>query len=195
MPGRGDEKKHDAARDEAHPEKVAQITYQKQKNEDNRVGEYETDEALGQDVQSDGCRKSPARESCGASLLPAQEKEVHPQAEPEPDHQIRNQDARKKVRSERGRAGEGRPKSCFWRHEFAAEQENDQEQRKNSERLRQPRGPLAYAEEPETRRHCPVGKRRFFEITNTVLVKRDPVMSQDHFAGCFGVRGIGIVKK
>jgi hypothetical protein len=51
------------------------------------------------------------------------------------------------------------------------------------------------AEEAEAERDEPIGKRRFFEVTDAVDAESDEIASEGHVAGGAGVGGVGVVEQ
>ncbi len=51
------------------------------------------------------------------------------------------------------------------------------------------------AEDAEAGGHGPVEEWGFFEVANAVGVEGDPVVAEEHFAGDFGVDGVGVVEE
>jgi hypothetical protein len=195
VPGSGDQEKNERAGEEAHAQQMTQVASEKQKKENYRSGKYQANKALCQDVERYGGGETPTGEKRGTLLLPADEEEIHPKADPEANEDIRNGDARKEIRSKRGSAYDCGPKSGLVREKSPTGEKQEQKQGENAQTLWEASLPITDSEETEAGRHGPIGERGFFEVADAVFVKSHPVVPEQHFSPCFGMRSVGVIKE
>ena len=77
----------------------------------------------------------------------------------------------------------------------AAEGFEDERECEDCECDGEARGGGVDAEEAKACGHGPVEERRFFEIADAIGVEGDPIVAEEHFAGDFGVDGVGVVEE
>jgi hypothetical protein len=79
--------------------------------------------------------------------------------------------------------------------EARAAPEDRQEKSERIDCERKTSGPILRPKDGEARRHAPIHQGSFFEITNAVGVKGNPVMPHNHFPRHFGMHRVGIIQK
>src|SRR5215469_15371178 len=95
-----------------HFQKVAQVAGQQEKKKDDGAGEHNPDKAFGQDIQCNESRNAPTGEKTGFSGLPAVEKKVEYQADPNADSDVGDKDAGEEIRTAASKKHYGGPETC-----------------------------------------------------------------------------------
>jgi hypothetical protein len=161
----------------------------------SRDGEDETDQAFGEDVESAGSSEAPAGEAGRLGALEGVEEESQAEDQPETNENIRDQETGEEI-GPRGDAGsEGRIEPCVFAKDAAAQKVNRNKESQYAYSERQPSGPIVYSKNFEARGHGPVQEGRLFQVTDAIDVESDPVVTEHHFAGGFGVDGVGVIQK
>ena len=128
----------------------------------------------------------------------------HGEGEPETHHGVGDGDAREDEDAEAGEqdecgveAGSGAAKGeageCF---DGERQREDRQRERDAGSDGEAACGRVAqHLRDAHGRGHRPVEQRSFLQVADSVGVERDPVVAQEHFAGDFGVDGVGVVEQ
>src|SRR5258707_15522445 len=120
VPGHCSGQKNQRAGQQSYLEKMPQVSHENQKRKNDGARKYNTDEALGQNIERDGHGESPAREQRRLRFPPALEEKIQAEPDPQSDEKIRDSDSGKQIRSKGSDTHNRRPKSGIGGQEGSA---------------------------------------------------------------------------
>ncbi len=172
---------------------MPEVAREKQEDEDDAAGEDDADESFGEDIERNDSGDAPAGEKRGLFGLPAVEKEIEGDPDPEADGDVGDQDAGEEIGAAGGEENYGGPEAGLRREETAAEEVEEEGESEDAEMEGEASAPGVDAEDFDGGGGAPVGERGFFEVTDVVFVEGDPVVSDEDFAAGVGVGGVDVV--
>ena len=116
-----------------HLEKMAKVARQQKKEEDDGAGEDNADQAFGEHVERDNGGHAPAGTPRGIAGLPAVEKKVERDADPQSHGDVWDHNAREEIRPCGRQEDHRRPEAGLRREESASEKIKEKSQEKHAE--------------------------------------------------------------
>src|SRR5271168_2834504 len=117
-----------------HLKKLLEAASHQHEDSNDHSGENDADQALGQHVQRDRHRESPANPARGIFLFVSDEEKIQTQREPHGHDHVRNQKSRVDVNSRGGDQNQSRIKSTFLSEVASAKKKNAPRQAKYRQR-------------------------------------------------------------
>src|SRR6266568_5500331 len=174
---------------------MAQVYSEKYVQEDGAQGKDQSYQAFRQHIQRACGGEPPAHPAWRLLLFERQQKKEGAQRQPQADYDVRNLKTRKEVGSERSRKHDSRIESRALAVGVLAKSIDREQERQHPKNQRKASAPVLNAEQFVAGGYAPVHEWGFFQVADSIRIKRYPIMTEHHLARGFGVDRVHVIEK